>query len=118
MSIRVLLVDDVDDLRSLLREQLVGSDVTVVGEAANGEEALAACHLLQPDVIVLDVEMPVMGGIEALPHLRHRSPLSKVLVYSQDPIHDSAAVAAGADAFVCKQTVIDLTDSIHRLGTP
>ena len=66
MSIRVLLVDDQELVRTGFRRVLTGEeDIEVVGEAANGREALAAAARTRPDVIVMDIRMPVMDGVEA-----------------------------------------------------
>jgi two-component system secretion response regulator SsrB len=117
VTIRVLLVDDVDDMRALVRAQLgFGPDLQVVGEASNGEEAVNASRSMRPDVIVLDVEMPVMDGIQALPLLRQRWPDSKVIVYSASVGRRPEAMEAGADLFVEKVDVLDLTESICSLS--
>ena len=66
MSIRVLLVDDQELVRTGFRMVLTGEeDIEVVGEAANGREAIGAAARTRPDVIVMDIRMPVMDGVEA-----------------------------------------------------
>src|SRR3954469_10067994 len=79
----VLLVDDSEDVREVLR-LLVAADgrLQVVGEAVNGREAVEIAERLQPDAIILDIAMPVMNGLEALPLLRQRSPRSMVVIYA------------------------------------
>ena len=83
MTRRVLVVDDDADLRFLLRVALdqAGSS-TVVAEAANGRDAIAAAREHQPDVIVLDEAMPVMCGSEAIPGLREAVPGARIVMYS------------------------------------
>ena len=83
MTRRVLVVDDDADLRFLLRVALDRAGVTeVVAEAANGQEAIDAARVHQPDVIVLDEAMPVMTGSEALAGLRVVVPGARIVMYS------------------------------------
>jgi DNA-binding NarL/FixJ family response regulator len=84
---------------------LLEPDIAVVGEASNGKEALALVQLLCPDVVVMDIEMPVMDGISATALLRTIAPQSVVVMLS---IHDESmtrtqALRAGAGAFVPKR---------------
>jgi len=82
-TVRVLIVDDVADIRKLIRMTLErGGVFDVVGEAGDGSEAIAQARRLQPDVVLLDLSMPVMDGLEALPEILAASPNSKVLVLS------------------------------------
>lgn len=81
--IRLLLVDDNADLRFLVRTAVESrGGFEVVGEAADGVRGVELARELQPDVVLLDLDMPSMGGIEALPLLREASPDSKVIVLS------------------------------------
>jgi DNA-binding NarL/FixJ family response regulator len=108
--IRILLADDHPAVRLGLRTWLsVETDVQIVGEAADGAEALALALALRPDVVVIDVEMPVMDGMSATTALHAAVPRSAVVMLS---MHDDArmrqrAVAAGASAFVAKQEIAD-----------
>ncbi len=103
--VSILIVDDQavvrDGLRSMLR---VEPDMTVVGEAASGKEAVALAATLRPDVILLDVRMPGMDGITALPQLKARCPRSSVIMVTlyDDPDYLLAAVSAGAAGYVLK----------------
>lgn len=101
----VLLVDDKADIRLLLSTRL-GLDPTlkVAGEAANGSEAIALARELQPDAIVLDLEMPGMDGFAAIPILRTVNPLMRILVYSgsANAIDHKLTGAAKPDGFVVK----------------
>ena len=102
--LRVVLVDDVDDLRLLLRSLFeTYSDVEVVGEATDGEEAIVVIEATQPDLVVLDLSMPVMDGVTALPSIRRVAPAARVVVLSAIPPEaDPGAIAAGAVAYVQK----------------
>ena len=71
---RVVLVDDTRDLRELMRLAMVRGGFDVVGEAADGREGIEVCAQQQPDVVLLDLAMPVMDGIEALPGIREHCP--------------------------------------------
>ena len=98
----VLLVDDSEDVREVLR-LLVAADgrLQVVGEAVNGRDAVEAAERLQPDAIILDMAMPVMTGLEALPLLRQRAPGSMVVVYAAGSRsqNEPAVLAAGATSY-------------------
>jgi DNA-binding NarL/FixJ family response regulator len=104
-EIRVLLVDDQPSVRRGLSMRLqIEPDMLVVGEAENGAEALRAVSLLEPDVLVMDYEMPGMSGVETAQKLAELGSHTRVVMLS---IHDNAAVrqeaaAAGIDAFVAK----------------
>ncbi|MDP1795182.1 MAG: response regulator transcription factor, partial [Acidimicrobiales bacterium] len=80
---RVLIVDDRPELRLLLRLRLeFESDIDVVGEASNGEEALRLTRALAPSAVILDLEMPVMGGEQAIPLMRVAAPGMGILLYT------------------------------------
>ena len=104
--IRVLLVDDQSVVRRALRVRFhLEPDLQVVGEASTGREALSLAQALMPDVVLMDLLMPEMDGIEATATLRRVVPQSVVVILS---IHDDAqtrerAQAAGAVAFVEKR---------------
>ncbi len=104
-KIRVLIVDDHaivrDGINSLLA---LASDIEVVGEAANGKEGLEKVGKLLPDVVLMDISMPVMGGLEAIPHICKEFPETKILVLTQydDKEHVFPAIQAGANGFISK----------------
>jgi DNA-binding NarL/FixJ family response regulator len=79
----VLICDDNDAMRTLLKV-IVGSSpgLRVVGEASNGNDAVVEATRLQPDVVLLDLAMPVRSGLEALPDVREAAPGARVIVYS------------------------------------
>jgi DNA-binding NarL/FixJ family response regulator len=82
-TIRIFLCDDVDELRLLMRLGLEdGREFTVVGEAGDGASAVEQVAELRPDVILLDLSMPIMDGLEAIPLIRQGSPDTKIVVVS------------------------------------
>jgi DNA-binding NarL/FixJ family response regulator len=81
--LRVLVVEDSDDIRSWLRLTMINdSRFEFVGEATNGADAVLVASEAQPDVVVLDQQMPLMTGLEALPHLRRVAPEARVVLYT------------------------------------
>jgi DNA-binding NarL/FixJ family response regulator len=109
--IRFVLVDDQPSVRQGLRMRLtVEPDMTVVGEASNGRVAVTLVQRLAPDVVLMDVEMPEMDGIEAAAVIRASTPESAIVMLS---IHDDVSTqarahAAGAAAFVIKNGAIEV----------
>lgn len=118
--LRVLIVDDTPDLRDLLRLALESDGFDVVAEAGDGREGIDVARLQRPDVILLDLAMPVMDGLEALPTLRQVCPEAKIIVLSGFGAAQMTrrALAAGADGYLQKgvalKTILgyvrDLTD--------
>lgn len=106
-DIRVLLVDDQELVRYGLRLLLEAKPgVVVVGEAADGEQAVGAVGRLRPDVVLMDVRMPGMGGIEATRRITGLRPDTRVLVVTTYDLDDYAfgALEAGAAGFLLKDT--------------
>lgn len=105
MTARIVLADDAPDLRELLRLALeMSGEFRVVAEAADGESAVAAVREHQPDVVLLDISMPLLDGLGALPAMHDAAPGCRILVLSgySDSGLRQAAMAAGADAFLVK----------------
>ena len=103
--IRVLLVDDEDDIRHMLRLHLARDDrFEVVGEAANGQEALDRCAELHPDIVLLDLRMPVLDGMATIPLMREQCPHAEIAVFSAfgDDARRQEAEKLGAAAFLEK----------------
>ena len=120
--IKLLLVDDQSIVRQGLRRRLLlEPDILVVGEASSGEEALELVQSLDPDIVLMDVEMPGMDGITATEAMRDSTPQSTVVMMS---IHDDVrtralALAAGAAAFVEKRGAVEvLLATIRQLASP
>ena len=107
MSVGVLVVDDDPLVRGALTLMMGGrDDVTVVGEAADGRECLEAAARLRPDVILMDLRMPVLGGLDATRELqRHPDPPRVIVLTTFDADeHVLGAIAAGAEGFLLKDT--------------
>jgi DNA-binding NarL/FixJ family response regulator len=118
-KIEVLLVDDhpfvLEGIRSCL---MTRGEFEVVGEAANGREAIDKCRELRPSVVVMDISMPIMNGLDATRHLRKCVPDSKVLILT---VHEkreftSQVIESGARGYVPKNTSpAELVRAIHAV---
>lgn len=117
LPVRVVVVDDEPEVRLLLRYVLAGDGrFAVVGEAGDGAEAVRVTERERPDAVVLDLMMPGVSGLEALPRLRELAPVVVVSAYDER----EAAAARGARAFLDKDrartglcdVIIDLTSSM------
>jgi DNA-binding NarL/FixJ family response regulator len=107
-ALRVLIVDDHDLFRTGLRNLLEEQGIQVVGEAAAGNEAVRAVRELAPDVVVMDLNMPGMSGVEATRHINSVAPLTRVLVLTiSDQDSDVLdAILAGACGYLLKDSSI------------
>jgi len=107
MSIRILLVDDHAVVRQGLKMFLgLDPDLEVIGEAENGEEAIRLTRELNPDVVLMDLLMPVMNGIDAITHIRRDFPDTEVIALTS-VLEDEAvmkAMRAGAIGYLLKDT--------------
>jgi len=102
--IRVAIVDDTEDLRFLLRHALERGGMEVVAEAGDGRQGIQAVRDTQPDVVLLDLAMPVLDGRAALPSLRREAPRARIIVLSgfgADLLSDEL-LALGADGYIEK----------------
>ena len=114
MAIRVLITDDHSVVRQGLRMFLsLDPDVEVVGEAENGEEALNMARVLHPDVVLMDLLMPVMDGIEATEAIRAELPEVEVVALTSvlEDVSVTGAVKAGAIGYLLKDTQ---AEELHR----
>jgi DNA-binding NarL/FixJ family response regulator len=123
MKARILLADDHEIVRKGIKSLLDGQfPWEVCGEAENGREAVEKVDELHPDLVILDLSMPLLNGIEAAREIRRRAPNVKIVIFS---MHDSARIAeeaknAGADAYLAKTAHFsDLQKTIaNLLGYP
>lgn len=117
-TVRVLLVDDHAIVRAGLRALLeAAGDIQVIGEAENGHEGVGAAHRLRPDVVLLDLGMPQLNGIQAARQIIRAAPRAKVLVLSAytDEQHVREAMAVGVAGYVLKQSAgTDLLEAIRE----
>jgi DNA-binding NarL/FixJ family response regulator len=110
MSITVLIADDQDLVREGLRMLLQAEPgITVVGEAGTGSEAIAAARKLDPDVVLMDIRMPGMDGIEAAAHLARPGSRAKILMLTTHDLDEYVyrAMRAGASGFLLKDASRD-----------
>ena len=108
--IRVLLVDDHGMVRQGLRSMLESyADIEIVGEARNGEEAVALVERLQPSIVVMDINMPKMNGIEATAKIKFRFPRTIVIGLSVQTggANQEAMRKAGASMLLTKEAAVD-----------
>ena len=105
-KIKILIVDDKAHVRQGLQTVLELSEgFEIVGEACNGLEAIRAAELLKPEVVLMDLEMPVLGGLEATRRIKEQHPEIGVVIltiHGTDEIRE-LAVMAGSDAFIEKE---------------
>lgn len=102
---RLLIVDDVSQVRADLRTLLpLAGNIEIVGEAANGLEAVHLTKVLRPDVVLIDLEMPVMNGYEAIRRIKGQLPACRVIALSIHSYPEALdrACQSGADAFIVK----------------
>jgi CheY-like chemotaxis protein len=101
---RVLVVDDDADNRRILRAALEAQDLLIVGEASDGREAVQVFDSVSPDVVLMDLRMPGMGGLEATRLIKEASPSTQVLVLTsyEGPLPTRSADQVGAYAYLVK----------------
>jgi DNA-binding NarL/FixJ family response regulator len=119
MGVTILIVDDNPRLRALIRRLLVREpDLHIVGEAANGPDAILMAHQLQPDIVLMDLVMPRLSGLEAMRRIKMDRPATKVIITTvhSENAYLKAAEASGTDAFLIKKTLMTtLVPTIWRL---
>src|ERR1700689_1685257 len=116
--LRILIADDVPVVRSSIRALLQPhEDWIICGEAADGTEAVEMAGELKPDVILLDISMPKLDGLAALPLIREKSPNSQIVILTLHESLETARIAskAGAAAYVCKSLSNALLPTIEAL---
>jgi DNA-binding NarL/FixJ family response regulator len=114
-GIKLMIVDDHAETRALIRE-LIGNYVDDIRECVNGEEASTQCADFRPDLVTMDLNMPLTGGLEATRRILERHPKTRVIVITQ---HDTeefrrAATRAGACHFFSKNNLISLLSYVKQ----
>lgn len=119
MTKRVLIVDDAPFMRLLIRDAVQSAGFSVAGEAENGEEAIRKYLELKPDVVTMDLVMPLVSGIEGLKAIIKHDPKAKVIVISalDQKVELKEAITAGAFDFIVKPFEADRVASAIRRAT-
>lgn len=117
-TVRLLLADDHTMVRQSMRRSMEAEGFTIVGEAGDGEEAVRLAETHKPDVVLMDVSMPVLDGVEATRRVRARSPGTQVVVLTMhaDPDVVRQAVAAGAVGYLTKDCTVEEVIEAVRLA--
>jgi DNA-binding NarL/FixJ family response regulator len=115
-TLRVVIADDTSDIRQLLRGLLDQEGTEIVAEATTGQEAIDAVERSQPDLVVMDYMMPVMGGIEATAEIKRRWPQVEVLGYTSAQFEETAEqmLRAGATETFDKLHIDQLVGAVAR----
>jgi len=124
MPLTIVVADDTPDYRDMVRYLLASmADTMIVGEATDGEEALALVRLHRPDLVITDLIMPRLNGIELTRHIRQELPETRVVLMSSyaEDAYLLMASDSGADAFVNKQVIMNallpaIRDLIRRIS--
>jgi DNA-binding NarL/FixJ family response regulator len=115
-KIRVLLADDHETVQEQVRA-ILGKDFDIIGAVNNGQDAVAETQRLDPDVLVIDISMPILNGFQAVRQLQTKNTRAKIvfLTVHEDPDFVAAAFSAGASAYVLKSEVTsDLAPAIRE----
>src|SRR5918993_3137900 len=114
---RIIIADDHELVREAMRSMLDSEpDLRIIDEAKDGQEIIELCRLQRPDLVIMDVRMPKVNGLEATQMIKEELPTTKVLIWSayEDPLLTSEAVRAGADGYVLKLSLVqELLDAIR-----
>lgn len=119
MALRILIVDDEKAVRTALGRLLATrKEWQVVGEAADGAEAIGMARELRPDIVIMDITMPEMNGLEATPEIKKALPAAEVLIFTQ---HDSTqmiqqAQNAGASGYLLKSQANWLVKAVEAMS--
>jgi DNA-binding NarL/FixJ family response regulator len=119
VALRILIVDDEKAVRTALGRLLATrKEWQVVGEAADGAEAVGKARELRPDIVIMDITMPEMNGLEATPRIKEALPAAEILIFTQ---HDSTqmvqqAQIAGASGYLLKSQANWLVTAVEAMG--
>ncbi|MDP2727431.1 MAG: response regulator transcription factor [Dehalococcoidia bacterium] len=114
-KIRTLIAEDYPLFRTILRQSLAEDPMLeLVGEAQDGQEAVEKAHSLRPDVVLMDVSLPLLGGLDATRLIRQATPDTKIILLLEDDNREyqAAALASGAHACLAK---VDIARSLLSL---
>jgi len=116
-ALRTIVVDDHEDLRKFLRSALEKAGCVVIGEASDGLQAVEQAQELQPDLILLDLSLPKLNGMEVGRRIRKLSPNSKIVFLSQDASLEivQAALRLGAAGYMLKSDATDLPHAVDAI---
>jgi CheY-like chemotaxis protein len=114
----VLVVDDNPGIRKAVCRAFLSDGFNVCGEAGNGQEAIRLCRQFKPDVILLDLSMPVTNGLQAAPELRKISPNMRIILFTMygDELQQREVAAVGIDLVISKtEALSDVLNRVHVL---
>lgn len=121
MPVKIVIADDHAAVRRSLHLLITEDpDFELVGEAADGLDTIRKVHALSPDLLLMDIKMPQMNGLEVLQYLRNeRNPVQIILLSNHsEPLYVQAAVRLGVNGFVAKSSGLEiLMDAIHTVRT-
>ena len=110
-KIRILIVDDDKNFRLLLNNYFFAKkdNFQVIGHASNGKDAIKKAEQLHPDLIIMDVRMPIMNGLEATKRIKEKMPWIKIIILSFYDLleYQKAAIESGANGYVLKKSMIN-----------
>jgi DNA-binding NarL/FixJ family response regulator len=118
MQHRILLADDHEGIRRRVRSIFEAAGFEVCGEATNGLDAITKTKDLMPDLIVLNLSMPVMSGLETIPEIAKSAPAVKIVIFTMDETAEvrREALRRGAHGYISKSSPItDLVDEVKKL---
>jgi len=121
MGTTILTADDDQRFQAIVRRCLEENpDFSLVGQVADGEQAVRLARELQPDVVLMDISMPRLNGLEATRRIKTEQPNTKVVIVTMhdDEAYQKAAAENGADSFLCKKTLLkSLIPTIRQVLT-